>query len=195
MWLYYENRETLFKDVPEATLKEYLLNHDYEKLASIEELQQLGYNNKKTLAERLYEVYGENQSDNPKILPLVNELNIYGSYYDKIFFRKHGYLDSKGNPNIIAMSMMLIAKIADTVEREKDPVTPEELGILRTKKADNYFTEALEKTLVHEVAKNYHSLVPPHPLIYSANAKLGFNIKAYIVSTTPRAPLCQSLFN
>lgn len=189
MWLYYENKETLFKDVPEAQLREYLLNHDHEKLATLEELQQFGYDNDKTFTERLYKYYGQNKEDNPEILPFMNELNLFDSYYDKLFFRKYGYLDSHGNPNIMAMTIMLIAKVADTVEREKDPITSEEMDLSEVKKANTYFTKALEKRLANTLAKNYHNIVPPHPLIYAVNARI------YMVNTNSQGPTCHSLFN
>lgn len=166
MYLYYQNKDTLFQDIPEAVIKEKLLKHDYEKFASLEDLQRFGYDKKNIFVERLYGFYGKKQTEDSKLSALVVELNDYAARYDNLFFRKYGYLDKNGKPKIIAMKISLIEKIADIVEREKNPITSEELGIPRTKKSNIFFTNALEKKLADNLANNYIQIVPPNPLIY-----------------------------
>jgi hypothetical protein len=182
MHLFYQHRSSLFNDVPEYMLREKLLHHDFEKLASSQKLSEYGYSNSKSFAERLYEFYGKNKNDSARIKELVHELNSYAEQYDEEFFKKYDLVTEDGKLTQVAEKIILIEKIADLVEREKNPVSPEEFGVERMIRASSIFNHPFEKTLAHELANFYLEVVKPNPLIYMVKSNNG-------------APVCSSLFN
>ncbi|MES2769273.1 MAG: hypothetical protein V4596_09010 [Bdellovibrionota bacterium] len=185
MYLYNEYKETHFKNVPEHVLIEKLRMHDYEKLASVEDLRDLGYKNKLPFADRLYNFFGQNKYDSvnsKKIKALIQELNFYAKQYDEAVLKKHGLLNVDGTPNSIGQLIILIEKIADIVEREKNPITPEEIGIKKARKASAYLNGLWAKNLAENLAGVYHQIVQPNPLIYSTRRH-------------PRVATCAALFN
>lgn len=180
MYLYYQHRTTLFKDIPEHIIREKLLVHDYEKIADIENLKPHGYQDNRTFLERLFDYYGNRKNSGMK--NLINELNSYAGFYDQSIFKKYGLLNRDGSPNEIAEKLIMIEKIADLVEREKNPISKEEFGKPKMVPAANYLNGRLEKTLARELAKVYSTVVPVNPLVSLANS-------------ARKGPTCHTLFN
>jgi hypothetical protein len=181
LFLYYQYRSTHFSDVPEQVLREKLLSHDFEKLASRENLQKYGYENQKPISERLYLYYGKNKNASSKIVQLIKEINNYEGMSNENLYRKYGLLNDDGTLNEIAQKISLIEKIADLVDREKNPVSPEEFGVEKMLPATEFLDHPMEKALALELAKNYYQVVRQNPLLY-------------IVRHEKEAPQCSALF-
>lgn len=179
MYIYYKHQETLFKDVPEHIVKEKLLNHDYEKLATIHTLNKAGYKHHRSFVERLYDYYGKQKTENMN--DLIRELNKYAKHYDHAIFRKHNLINSDGSLTSVGRKISMIEKIADVVEREKNPISREEFGLHKMRPAKDFLETPFEKALALELSKAYPEVIQPHPLLYRLSK--------------PRSePICRELF-
>jgi hypothetical protein len=179
MHLYYKYQNTIFRDLPEQVVKEKLLSHDFEKVATLSQLRTIGYDHDKTFLERLYENYGQTKNDN--MLDLINELNHYAEYYERSIYSRHSLLNPDGSLSLIAQKISTIEKIADLVEREKNPISSEEFGRQKMMPARRLLRTSLEKQLALELAQAYSNIVPLNPLIHRT-------------SLSQNAPLCHQLF-
>lgn len=167
LYLYYQHKNSYFKDVPEEVLREKLLYHDFEKTANLETLKFLGYQHEKTFHERLYELYGQSISrSNFKAISLVRELNNFAQKFEHQVFEKHGLMDANGGLNSVVQKIKAIEQIADLVEREMNPVSPEEFGVNRMRKASAFLRNERDLQMARELARAYHQVVQPNPLIY-----------------------------
>lgn len=178
MHLYFKYKDTIFKDVPEHLIRAKLAEHDKEKVVDLNALRREGYTADKPLLDRLYENYGKpkkNMADG-----LLMDVAFYAHRYESNFYKRYSYLGkSKDN---VARKIALIEKIADLVERERNPVSPEEFGTHKMRTASDLLMGQLEKSLAVELAKVYHFVVQPNPLVYLAASKR-------------TAPICSALFN
>lgn len=182
MLIYQTYKDTLFQDVPEHLLQEKLQLHDFEKIATLPELRELGYTKSTTFTQRLYKHYGTSKKDMPSIKSLIFELNSYATLIEFTFFQKHNLLNPDLQPSPIAEKLQMIEKIADRIDREMSPISPEEFGVARMRRAKAYLNSPLEKSIAKNIAKIYHRVVPVNPLIS--------NIKP-----TSNNPTCSNLFN
>ena len=78
-------------------------------------------------------------------------------------------MDKNGVKSREAELLIELEQIADVVEREMNPITAEEMGLVKTKKAAIFLRDPYARMIARDVAKIYHGLVPPHPLILSKN--------------------------
>ncbi len=188
MYLYHQHKHTYFKDIPEHIVREKLLYHDFEKVAHLEALQQFGYTNERNFSERLYDLYGRSIGNtNFKAKALIQELNEYADKFESELLAKHNLIDQSPRSLSVIEKIQRIERVADLVERQMNPVSPEEFGVREMRSATLFLNSQLEMQMARELTRAYHQIVRPNPLIYVVKSSV-------LTKTLPRGA-CSSLFN
>lgn len=171
MALYEKYKDSEFKNVPRELLFMKLGLHDYEKLASVKELRKWGYHSERSLGERLYDYYGqdkESQNLSPAqkeyFQDLIDEVNEYAVKIDLEFYQKYGLNPEIPEFNDIIEKMNLIARVSDLVERENNPVSPEEFHREKMLPAEDFLASNDEKEMARFLSNGYVGAVQSNPL-------------------------------
>lgn len=202
-------KESHFKDVSLNLLLEKLQKHDSEKIISKEELARNGYKQQKDFSERLFEIYGVDiatldTKQKESFSRLIEELNSYSHKQDFLFYRKHNLLLPDGSLTKEAVMIQFIERIADLVERSKNPISTEEFGRVAMMSALSFYANTKDKhiTTVINYVRTFLSESQIQNIIrfaefkYSEVVPANFLVSRALKSKPPQSRMrCEFLFN
>lgn len=158
LYLFNYFSHSVFSDLTAEEVIDYLSLHDLSKRMTARELAEFGYTHEKSLSERLYEFYGKDKDTLPndkklQLEEVIRELNRIDRLVTQKFLFKRGYiLNSKISSK--GLKLLVIEKIADLVERTKNPVSIEEFGKVM-KSPIEYTGDTRYQRLVRVLMDNY----------------------------------------